>query len=130
MRDRGLILGGLVLFLLLATFPVWYNVAAGTVAKAPEPKRSREPACVEATALMRTGHMDLLLAWREQAVREGRRTYVASDGRTHAIGLTQTCMRCHESRADFCDRCHDYAGARPTCWGCHVDPKSLGEGRG
>jgi hypothetical protein len=39
------------------------------------------------------------------------------------MSLTQTCMRCHESRADFCDRCHAYAGAQPACWGCHVDPK-------
>jgi hypothetical protein len=125
MRDRGLILGGLALFLVLVTFPVWYNIAAGTAARAPEPKRSPERECVEPAATMRSGHMDLLLAWREQVVRDGERTYTASNGRTHPVSLTQTCMRCHESRADFCDRCHEYAGAQPACWGCHVDPKSV-----
>jgi hypothetical protein len=123
MCDRALILTGLALFLLLATFPVWYNVAAGTPATAPEPKRAAERPCVEPAETMRAAHMDLLLRWRERAVREGERVFIASDGRRHTVSLTQTCMGCHESRADFCDRCHDYAGVKPACWDCHVDPK-------
>jgi hypothetical protein len=123
MRDRWLILGGLGLFLALAAFPVWYNLASGTPARPPEVKRSVEPRCVEPAATMRTGHMALLLGWREQVVRTGNRTYVASDGRPHVVSLTQTCMRCHGQKAEFCDRCHEYAAVRITCWDCHVDPK-------
>lgn len=122
MRDRALILVGLALFLVLASFPVWYNAAGGATARAPEVKRASEAGCVEPAAVMRAAHMDLLLDWREQVVREGRRTYVAGDGRGHTVSLVGTCMRCHGGAADFCDRCHTYAGVRITCWDCHVDP--------
>jgi hypothetical protein len=74
---------------------------------------------------MRTSHMDLLIDWRDRVVRENVRTWSAPDGRTHPIGLTGTCLRCHASKAEFCDRCHTYAGVAPSCWDCHVDPASL-----
>ncbi|MFB3817766.1 MAG: sulfate reduction electron transfer complex DsrMKJOP subunit DsrJ [Candidatus Methylomirabilales bacterium] len=122
MRDRPPILAGLVLFLAVASFPVWYNAATGAAARAPEVARAAGAACVEPPAYMRAAHMDLLLGWREQVVREGRRSYVAGDGRGHAVSLAGTCMRCHGAVADFCDRCHTYAGVRVPCWGCHVDP--------
>ncbi len=38
MRDRAFILGGLGAFLVLITFPVWYNLAEGTRSAAPELK--------------------------------------------------------------------------------------------
>ncbi len=38
--------------------------------------------------------------------------------------LTGTCLTgCHTNKADFCDRCHNYAGVSVYCWECHVDPK-------
>jgi hypothetical protein len=124
MRDRGIIIAGLTLFLLLITFPVWYNLAAGTTSKGPEPARPvQEKTCVGPVEYMRTSHMDLLMDWRDQAVRQGVRTFKAFDGKTHTVSLTQTCMKCHASKADFCDRCHGYAGVAPACWGCHIDPK-------
>ncbi len=124
MRDRGIIIGGLILFLGLVTFPVWYNLAAGATAKGPEPERpAREKTCVATLAYMRASHMELLTGWRDQVVREHARDYVAFDGRTYAKNLTGTCMKCHTSKADFCDRCHTYAGVAPYCWDCHIDPK-------
>ena len=124
MRDRGLIIGGLILFLGVITLPAWYNLAAGTTPKGPEPKRpAQEKNCVAPVEYMRTSHMDLLLNWRDAVVRQHVRKFVAFDGRTHTMGLTQTCMGCHTSKAEFCDRCHDYAGVSPYCWDCHIDPK-------
>jgi hypothetical protein len=124
MRDRGVIVVGLVLFLGAITFPVWYNAAAGASSKRPEPKLPiGEKACVAPVDYMRTSHMDLLVNWREEVVRLGGRTFVAFDGKTYAKSLTQTCMACHVSKADFCDRCHGYAGVKLSCWDCHVDSR-------
>jgi hypothetical protein len=124
MRDRGIILGGLIVFLGMITFPVWYNLAAGAVSKAPELKMpAQEKNCVAPVDYMRTSHMDLLMDWREQVVRQNIRIFKAFDGKTYTMGLTQTCMKCHTSKADFCDRCHAYAGVTPYCWDCHIDPK-------
>ncbi len=129
MRDRGLIIGGLILFLGLATFPVWYNLATGATPKGPEPERpAREKSCVAPVAYMRTSHMELLTGWRDQVVREHLRDYVAFDGKTYVKNLTGTCMKCHASKADFCDRCHTFAGVAPYCWDCHVDPKQAAGG--
>jgi len=124
MRDGGIILGGLAFFLALITFPVWYNLAAGTTPKPPEVKLpAEEKNCVAPVAYMRTSHMELLTTWRDQVVRQHIRTFKAFDGKTYTMGLTTTCMKCHTSKADFCDRCHDYAGVKPYCWDCHIDPK-------
>jgi hypothetical protein len=123
MRDRYLIAVGLVLFIGLVTAPIWYDRATGVTAKGPAPiLPTGQKTCVAPTAYMRTSHMTLLLSWRDGAVREGVRTYVAFDGRSHTISLTGTCLSCHASKADFCDRCHTYAGIAPVCWDCHIDP--------
>ncbi|MGD8893899.1 MAG: menaquinol oxidoreductase, partial [Desulfobacterales bacterium] len=34
-----------------------------------------------------------------------------------------TCLDCHEEKAEFCDKCHNYASVSPYCWECHIDPK-------
>ncbi len=65
--------------------------------------------------------MELLMSWRDEVVRQGGRTFVAPDGKTYAKSLTQTCLGCHASKADFCDRCHAYASVTLSCWECHVD---------
>jgi hypothetical protein len=129
MRDRGLILGGLTLFVGLMTSPMWFNLAAGTSPKGPEPKLpTQEKHCVAPVEYMRTSHMNLLASWREEVVRGSGRTFVAFDGTTYTMSLTQTCLKCHGSKADFCDRCHEYAGVTPYCWDCHIDPKAISGG--
>jgi hypothetical protein len=103
---------------------MWYNLATGTTSRAPELKRPvEEKNCVAPVEYMRTSHMELLTTWRDQVVRQNVRTFKAFDGTTYTMGLTQTCMKCHSSKADFCDRCHGYAGVTPYCWDCHIDPK-------
>jgi hypothetical protein len=125
MRDRPKIYLGLVVFLALITFPVWHDLSAGTTSKGPEPKLpANRKQCVAPTAYMRTSHMDLLLQWRDRAVRFHDRNYRAFDGKTYTTSLTGTCLtECHTSKQDFCDRCHNYAAVTVYCWDCHVDPK-------
>jgi len=124
MYDAGKIVPGLVVFLGLATFPVWYNVASGGEARAPEiEKPANSTQCVADAAYMRREHMQVLNAWRDEAVRNADRVFVAADGRRFNKSLTGTCLGCHQQKAAHCDRCHDYLSVTPYCWDCHVDPK-------
>jgi hypothetical protein len=126
MRDRTLILAGLASCLGLLTWPAWRTLAAPP---SPPPDLAR-PAnateCVAPTGYMRASHMVLLQDWREKVVRAGVRTYTTPAGRVVPMSLTGTCLRaCHTDKAKFCDRCHDYANVKPTCWNCHVaDPST------
>jgi cytochrome c len=84
--------------------------------------RLQNKKCVEDKTFMRTDHMKMLNAWRDEAVRDGHRLYTAKDGRTFEKSLTGTCIQCHSNKEQFCDRCHNYVGAKPTCFSCHVVP--------
>jgi hypothetical protein len=126
MRDAGKIIGGLVIFLVLMTSPLWFNALSASTAAAPEvvlpPNGSQQ--CVEAVQYMRAYHMDLLNEWRDDVVRENRRDYVSTtNGRTFDMSLSRTCMDCHSNKSEFCDRCHTYLAVDPYCWDCHVEPK-------
>ena len=126
MSDRGMIIVGLVLFLALFTFPIRYNLASGTVPKGPElqrPAGERDP--FAPAEEMRRSHMRLLMEWRDKVVRQQVRETVGLDGKTYPISLTQTCLGCHTSKVEFCDRCHERASVTLTCWSCHVDPKLI-----
>lgn len=130
-RDRGKILFGLGLFVLLMAFPIWYNVARGKAGYRPEVVRpTAETKCVESREYMVAKHMNLLNDWRDWFVREGRersdRTYKTGDGRVYKMSLTGTCLsaRCHANKAEFCDRCHSYVSVNPYCFDCHLVPKT------
>jgi len=124
MRDTGRIYLGLVVFLALITFPVWYNMVSGGEAGAPElTLPAGETQCVADTAYMRTEHMQLLMNWRDEVVRDNDRIYTAPDGRVYYKSLTDTCLGCHEQKDQFCDKCHDYVSVAPYCWDCHVVPE-------
>ena len=50
MRDRGRIVLGLLLFLLLATFPIWYNLGSASKPSRPELQLPiNEQKCVKST---------------------------------------------------------------------------------
>lgn len=124
MRDRVLIGCGLLVFAALATYPVWHGVYAASSTRRPEvtlPKQEKQ--CVAPLAYMRASHMQLLMSWREEAVRNRRLSYTAYDGRTYRVSLSQTCLgQCHGGKKDFCDKCHAYSAVSgPYCWDCHVD---------
>jgi hypothetical protein len=66
MNDKKWILIGLVIFVGLFSFPLWYNIAikAGKAAPAPEvvltEKAKAAEKCVMSTAYMKAEHMQLL----------------------------------------------------------------------
>jgi hypothetical protein len=127
------IIPGILIFVVLITLPLWYNV--GKAAKAPEPKldtpviqkMGAQKQCVLPKDEMRTGHMQLLNEWRTEVVRNGERIYVAADGKKYNMSLQNECMRCHSNKTQFCDQCHNFAGVTqgsdPYCWTCHIAPK-------
>ena len=124
MHDAGKIVPGLILFLGLVTTPIWYNAAGGRQARLPEIEKPKGATrCVEDTAYMRREHMRVLSQWRDDVVRRGERVFVASDGHHYDKSLTGTCLGCHQSKANSCDRCHDSLDVKPVCWQCHVDTK-------
>ncbi len=125
MRDRGVIYTGLLIFLGLITFPVWHDLVAGTTSRGPEPiLPKQEKQCVAPLSYMRTSHMHLLMDWRDAVVRHDIHSFKAFNGKTYPMNLSGTCLTgCHANKADFCDRCHNYAGVSVYCWECHVDPK-------
>ncbi len=123
MHDGTKIIIGLVIFLVLATFPIWYSAATGRSGYTPELEYPvGETRCVESKEYMRAFHMDLLNEWRDTVVRGGERTYTSEDGSHHDMSLSRTCMDCHANKATFCDKCHDHLGVNPDCWDCHVEP--------
>jgi len=126
MYDKGKVVAGLIIFGVLITFPLWYNHLKA--APAPEPKLVGKAAkagqeCVEAKAYMKAEHMLVLDIWRDTVVRSAKRVYVNESGKEFEMSLTNTCLDCHTEKAEFCDKCHNYASVTPYCWDCHIDPK-------
>ena len=120
---------GIIIFIAVFTFPLWYN--AGAHAPAPELDLDtptiaelEEKECIEDAEYMRQEHMSMLNEWKDIVVRDGKRVYTAEDGEEYEMSLQNTCMDCHSNKEEFCDTCHDYVGLEsPTCWDCHVEPK-------
>jgi hypothetical protein len=127
MYDKGKVIAGLCIFLILITFPFWFNL--GKAAPAPELKLTAKAKaakeCVLPTQNMKADHMQLLNEWRDTVVRDAKRIYVSSDGKEYDMSLTNTCLDCHGARAEFCTKCHNYASVTPYCWDCHIDPKEV-----
>jgi hypothetical protein len=132
MHDRSKIILGLLVFLALITFPVWYNLVRGKESRPPEIELPQdETRCVADREFMRTEHMRLLMDWRDEVVRNNQRIYTTEDNRRFPMSLSGTahtkdggsCMSCHANKDKFCDRCHDYLAVKPYCWDCHVEPQ-------
>lgn len=124
MHDGPKIIAWIVVFVAVVTLPIWFTTAAGNPGYVPEVTipASAGTECVLPAEEMRGAHMELLNEWRNEVVRHGKRVYVSHNGTEHYMSLSNTCLACHNNRAEFCDRCHDYAGVSPDCWGCHIDP--------
>lgn len=125
MFDTGKVIIGLIIFLALIGFPIWYNVAGGKAGYSPELEDAPGDMCVRDTAWMTANHMDLLDDWRDKVVRENDRFTTGPDGRQIERSLTNTCLSCHENKDKFCDKCHNYMAVEPYCWDCHIDPKEV-----
>jgi hypothetical protein len=128
MSDAKKVFIGLIIFLVLLTFPFWYGKGRAVPSlqlkiDTPEIARLAEKKCLEPTAYMRASHMELIDSWRKAVVREGQRYYVTSSGKNVTMSLSQSCLGCHSNKEQFCDTCHNYAGVKPNCWSCHNVPK-------
>lgn len=123
MREKLWIYGGLLLFLVGVTYPVWRDAITHASTRPPDlvmPVNQKQ--CVAPIAYMRTSHMKLLIAWRKSVVRDNDWYYHSFDAKVYKKGLSSNCLKCH-NKSEFCDRCHTYVGTRtPYCWNCHVDP--------
>jgi hypothetical protein len=125
------ILPGLAVFVGILTLPIWLNLGSPAYrypevvlpAGAVELNGEERTGCVEPGEWMVANHMTLLLDWRDSALRESRRVYVAGDGRKWETSLQNTCMACHANKAEFCDKCHDTNSVNPYCWDCHIIPQ-------
>jgi hypothetical protein len=122
MYDGKYIIPGLIVFVALATFPIWKNMGnAGVAPKLEMPKGVTK--CVEPAQYMRTSHMKLLDDWRDEVLRDGDRTPVEVDGVKYEKSLQNGCLGCHTDKKKFCDECHVYTSVKPYCWDCHFVPK-------
>jgi len=123
MYNKVTIIPGLIIFVLIVTFPIWFNgLKAGTLPK-PELPPGGEKNCVMPVEYMRASHMQLLNEWRDNVLRDENRTVVTVDGKDYRKGLQMACMQCHSNKEKFCDNCHTYAAVKPYCWDCHLTPK-------
>lgn len=122
--NGGKIIPGLVVFVGLMTFPLWYNLGKPAYAR-PELQKPKNGAkeCVESVEMMRAEHMQILDTWRDSVVRNKNRMYVTYTGKAVNMSLQTGCMNCHSSKKEFCDKCHTSLAVAPYCWDCHIPPK-------
>ncbi|MHC5037749.1 MAG: sulfate reduction electron transfer complex DsrMKJOP subunit DsrJ [Planctomycetota bacterium] len=121
--NKGIIIAGLIVFLVVVTIPLWYTSAAGGTKRAPLEMPVGEKQCVKDKAYMTGNHMQLLREWRDAVVREGKKFSPEEGGKTYEMSLVKTCLGCHSNKKAFCDRCHEYADVNPDCWNCHIEPE-------
>lgn len=126
MYNKRFIIPGLAVFVLIVTFPLWFNAfsKASAVPK-PELPPGGEKQCVASIPEMRASHMVMLNQWRDDVLRDEDRVAVIVDGKEYRKGLQMACMQCHSNKEKFCDSCHEYVSVTPYCWDCHLTPAVL-----
>ncbi len=124
MYNKGYVLLGIALIILIFVFPTAYNIANGAKTEITLAKARGE--CIRNVEWMKANHMILLKQWRYERIREGKLYYTSPDtGKTYIMSF-DTCFKCHTNKADFCDKCHEYSGVnKPYCFSCHVFPESI-----
>lgn len=134
MYNKSSVLFGILVFIGLATAPIWLNLSGGKADYKPNPVviTSEYQQCVADKEYMNHYHMDMLNQWRDKVVRFDERiykkedgTYFMLDGKPAEMSLSHTCMNCHANKEDFCDQCHNYLDVKPYCWDCHVEPSMV-----
>ena len=127
MYNSGKIILGIIIFAALFTAPLWMNLSGEKAYLVPDivyPVNSEE--CIYEKEYMRAYHMDILDEWRDKVVREDIR-FTEIKGERMEMSLSKTCMKCHVTKEEFCDRCHEYLGVTPYCWECHIMPLEVNE---
>ncbi|MCI5131014.1 MAG: cytochrome C [Candidatus Electrothrix sp. EH2] len=127
MYDKGKIITGLVIFVLLITFPLWYNNLIGDVEALPTVSDNElaevmfesmpfpnDAEHALSTPEMRSTHMNMLEQIHAVAMQQGYDP--AKDGKKNQM----QCLMCHGTKEAFCDSCHASAAVTtPDCWTCH-----------
>ncbi|MCI5151411.1 MAG: cytochrome C [Candidatus Electrothrix sp. MAN1_4] len=128
MYDKEKTITLLVVFVLLITFPIWYNHGDLGAVPTRDPKlpedRAQAKEMVKYATLpndlkhppaeeMRSIHMMML-----------KTIHANADAKLAELGgkkmPTMTCFACHSKKEQFCDSCHAYAAVKtPDCWSCH-----------
>lgn len=123
MYNKKTVIPGLAIFVILVTFPVWFNGLSAGPVPTPELPPGGEKECVAPASEMRDTHMQLINEWRDDVLRDGNRQYVKVGNKEYRKGLQMACMECHTNKEKFCDTCHDYVSVKPYCWDCHLTPQ-------
>ena len=125
MYNRRYIIPGIGTFIIACLFPFLLNITSGPYERVSLALPVDAKECIEPVAFMRPEHMQILNEWRDAAIRDGKRTYVASTGTLWEASLQNSCMRCHTDQQAFCGACHNANSVRPDCWSCHIEPETL-----
>jgi hypothetical protein len=125
MYDGGKIVAGLIIFIVLVTFPFYANMGrsiekANPSLDTPVINQLDKKECIKSKDVMKSAHMQILDEWRDEVVREGKREVISVGGRMVEKSLQNGCMQCHSNKKEFCNECHVYAGVKPYCWDCHL----------
>ncbi len=124
MYNANKVIIGIIVFLIFFAMPFWLNF--GKVEALPKPELPKEEKkCIEDTDYMKAYHMKFLDEWRKTKVREGKVNYINNEGKIYKMSLQRTCMKCHDNKEKFCDRCHKNLVVQPDCWKCHLAPEEV-----
>ena len=123
MYNSKAVILGIIIFVVLFTSPFWASMLGKSYTSTGIALPKNEKECVENVDFMRDKHMQLLNEWRDEALRNENRTYVASNGKKWTISLQNTCLKCHNDYKGFCEKCHVDNSVDPYCWTCHIIPQ-------
>ena len=123
MYNAKAVIIGIVIAVVVFTAPFWASFLGQEYTRTGISLPIEQKACVESTEFMRNKHMQLLNEWRDEALRNENRVYVASNGKNWAISLQNTCLKCHTDYKGFCNKCHVANSVDPYCWTCHLIPQ-------
>ena len=112
-----------LVFVTIMLLPLGYYVVRGTavaLGEKPSEEFLETPVTEDDKCLwnmeageVRLRHWEQLARIREDVVRFGIRD---------VKGLNE-CRECHQSKANFCDKCHHRVGLTPDCFDCHYYPE-------
>ncbi|GFH63203.1 MAG: Hdr-like menaquinol oxidoreductase, membrane bound triheme cytochrome c subunit DsrJ [Candidatus Desulfovibrio kirbyi] len=123
MYNAKAVIFGILIFVGLCASPFWASFIGRDYKSTDIVLPKNEKNCIEDADFMRSQHMRLLNEWRDEALRNENRVYTALDGKKWVISLQNTCLKCHNSYEDFCQKCHVANSVYPYCWTCHIIPK-------
>lgn len=124
MYNKKYVIAGIIVFLLILFSPFIYNSFISGAKAAPELEKPKGEPCPFDVDWMRANHMVLLKKWREEVIREGKTSFIYNGVELERT-FEEECFKCHTSYDNFCGKCHEYSGATPNCFDCHLKPEQV-----